>query len=535
METNSQLGELRRIRVLFVLGAIVYTIWWFPYVYSIPGAYDPLWFRCLCSLLCLFVIFGSYVSSSVSRGISWYATAVALVIVSHQFIITYKNHFHIAYAMGMFIALNGLSSSFYTLRALKVFSFLSLAIVSLVFWFAPTEFPREIFFLGFLTTLTFSYINQLGRLKIMKDLEEARQDLQEAQKIAQLGVFEFDIAKGQTRWSEETFKINERSLSEGPPTFEQYYSTVHPDDREEAKTALQKVMREGIDYSADRRIITKKGLKYIYIKNTPYKDASGKIVKVKGVSMDITRRRKAEVKLAQSFKMASLGEMAGGVAHEINSPLAAIKLMAGEQLEVLSGLNPNLDMLKKMALKIEHTSDRIAKIIEALKFFSRDSSQDPFENMAVKKIYEQTLSLCSERARALGIALDVHDLTTDVAIECRPAEISQLLLNLFNNAVEAVEKLPEKWIKLTVVEKSESVEFRVIDSGKGISEELESKIFQPFFTTKEIGAGPGLGLGISLGLAASHHGTLILDKTSPHTCFVVTLPKNQPKKEAKAA
>jgi len=98
------------------------------------------------------------------------------------------------------------------------------------------------------------------------------------------------------------------------------------------------------------------------------------------------------------------------------------------------------------------------------------------------------------------------------------------LLNLLNNAHDAIAHLPEKWVRVSVKALGDTVEIRVRDSGRGIPPDIAQKIFQPFFTTKEIGKGTGMGLSISLGIIKAHSGRLTLDESEPNTCFVLSLP-----------
>ena len=100
-------------------------------------------------------------------------------------------------------------------------------------------------------------------------------------------------------------------------------------------------------------------------------------------------------------------------------------------------------------------------------------------------------------------------------------------MNLLYNAKDAIKNLDEKWIRIQVEFVNDKVLFRITDSGKGIPNEIAKKIMQPFFTTKETGSGTGLGLSVSLGIAKSHSGTLVLNEDSPNTEFILTLPQKQ--------
>ena len=120
-------------------------------------------------------------------------------------------------------------------------------------------------------------------------------------------------------------------------------------------------------------------------------------------------------------------------------------------------------------------------------------------------------------------------------ISCDPLAIEQVLINLLNNAIDAVESLPEKWVELQCFNQKNEVILRIIDSGSGIPKEVADKLFDPFFTTKPAGIGPGLGLSISIGIIKDHGGTLTLVSEHPHTCFELRLPAPTPALGSQAA
>jgi C4-dicarboxylate-specific signal transduction histidine kinase len=112
----------------------------------------------------------------------------------------------------------------------------------------------------------------------------------------------------------------------------------------------------------------------------------------------------------------------------------------------------------------------------------------------------------------------------DGQVNCRPTQLSQVLLNLLSNAFDAVSALSEKWVRLTVTQEEQKLIIKVIDSGNGIPSDIAEKIMQPFFTTKVIGKGTGLGLSISRGIIESHEGALFYDPSEKNTTFVIELP-----------
>ena len=249
----------------------------------------------------------------------------------------------------------------------------------------------------------------------------------------------------------------------------------------------------------------------------------------------IERTRQLEQNRArqiESAKMAVLGEMAGGVAHEINTPLTSIILTTQIiQRNINKGELEKETILKKFET-VEKLAFRISKIIKALRYFSRDAQNDLFEIITISSILHETLELCSEKLKTNGISFSVEKPETEISIEGRGVQISQVLLNLIGNSSDAIRDLPEKWIRINYGVVDNGVEIRVADSGKGITPEIQEKIFNPFFTTKDVGRGTGIGLSISKGIIEDHGGKLYLDVSAVTTTFVVFIPKHQNVKTA---
>lgn len=274
---------------------------------------------------------------------------------------------------------------------------------------------------------------------------------------------------------------------------------------------------------------TKSEIKWLNYNATPiFQNENEKIpTHVLTTLTDITKEKNAQQSLLQSAKMTSLGEMAGGIAHEINTPLTVIHL-ASRQIQNEICKTDKLDGQKilEKAKKIESTGNRISEIVRGLKTFSRNSTNDPWQKTSLKGIVLETTSLCQEKFKYSGIQLSTHILE-DVEVNCIPTQISQIILNLLNNSYDAVSELPEKWIKIELKQLDSFAVLRISDSGLGIPANIESKMMQPFFTTKELGKGTGLGLSISKGIADSFKGSLKYEIDHGHTSFVLRLPVAQ--------
>lgn len=236
----------------------------------------------------------------------------------------------------------------------------------------------------------------------------------------------------------------------------------------------------------------------------------------------LVERRTQE--LVQTSKMASLGEMAGSIAHEINNPLAIIlgQIFEARKRQETNALDPAA--LSRILTNIQETSLRIEKIVKGLKFFAREGSFDERVDVSFLTVVEETVALCQNKLNVQNISLELR-IPENVRILCHPVGISHVLLNLISNSMDALESVSDKRIVISGEETRDSVLIRVTDSGCGIAPEIREKIIQPFFTTKPVGKGTGLGLSIVKGIIEQHKGSLCLDTNNPQTTFVITFPR----------
>ncbi len=233
-----------------------------------------------------------------------------------------------------------------------------------------------------------------------------------------------------------------------------------------------------------------------------------------------------QVRSLSAAKMATLGEMAGGIAHEINNPLGIIHGFADYLGDICKDEAINAAQVRMVSDKIRTATDRISKIVQGLRRFSRDGSRDPLEMASISTILDETLSLCQQKIHSHEITVTTKFTDKDLLVPCRPVEISQVLLNLLNNAVDALEESTRKEIVIEVrVQKNQDeVHILVRNSGPQIPAALREKIMQPFFSTKPVGKGTGLGLSIAKTIMAGHRGRLEIDASQEETCFVMALP-----------
>jgi PAS domain S-box-containing protein len=313
------------------------------------------------------------------------------------------------------------------------------------------------------------------------------------------------------------------------------HDITHPDDRADDLCLLSRLMSgELASDRLEKRCLHKQGhtIHVLLSVAAVERDEVGRPLHFVAHIQDLTDQKRVEreleasrAQMVTSARLSALGMMAGGVAHEINNPLAVIQASASNMLRMAESGSVQVPMLLKNCDRIRQTADRISRIVRSLRHIAREGSADEFRKTPVQEIVDETLELCAERFRAHNIRLAVPAVGPEAVISCREAQICQVLLNLLQNAFdELVDREGDRWVELDVTLHPPWVVFSVRDSGPGITSENRAHIMEPFFTTKPVGKGTGLGLSISRSIALEHGGSLELDPESPHTCFLLKLP-----------
>lgn len=235
--------------------------------------------------------------------------------------------------------------------------------------------------------------------------------------------------------------------------------------------------------------------------------------------------------LADTNKFTAMKTLAGGLAHEINNPLAIILAYANIVSRELDTAKPDPEELKKHMEKIAMTVNRIAHILYNLRILAHEIKSSDHETLTTARIIDFCLTFYQEKFADAGIILTL-DIDRNLKVNGNLAQIGHVLVSILSNAYDAVEKQDIKKIQITTRATKDYIEFYLSDNGPGIPKELQSKIMDPFFTTKDTGKGVGLGLSIAKNLTESMGGQLILDPTKTQTTFVLRLPCSQELKKA---
>ncbi len=266
------------------------------------------------------------------------------------------------------------------------------------------------------------------------------------------------------------------------------------------------------------------------------------------------RLEQANRQLLQSEKLAAIGQLAAGVAHEINNPVGYVysnlqslgtylddlfrltdAVDAGASLEDLKAIKQNIDYsylkgdLKDLLAESREGIERVKTIISAMKDFSHIDDEE-FKLADLHRGIETTLNVVNNELKyKANVTRDFGDLPE---VECISSQINQVIMNLLVNAAQAIEDFGEIIVRTRCADNQATIEIE--DSGKGIAEENRHRIFEPFFTTKPVGKGTGLGLSLSFNIIQKHNGTITAEQATSGqgTCFRISLPLKQPEATA---
>jgi PAS domain S-box-containing protein len=377
-----------------------------------------------------------------------------------------------------------------------------------------------------------------------KNAEEERRKLQmqlsNAVEIAHLGPWDYDVVDDVFTFNDQFYNIFRTTAEQvgGYTMSSAEYAErfVHPADRSVVGEAIQKAV--GTDdpdcrgHLEHRMTYADGGTGYISVVFFVVKDAEGKTIKTYGVNQDITERKKMETRLQQAQKMESIGNLAGGVAHDFNNILVPIVGFAEMLKEDIEKSSPSQEFVDEILRAAMRSKDLVNQILA----FSRQSEHELMP-VRVQQVLKEVLKLSRSTIPAN------IEITQEIQSDCGPvladpSQLHQIAMNLITNAFHAVDETSGKIsvrlqeIRLgpddladALLEAGRYAKLSISDTGAGIEPAIMDKIFEPYFTTKEKGKGTGLGLAVVYGIVREHHGDIkVYSEVGKGTTFNVYLP-----------
>lgn len=364
-------------------------------------------------------------------------------------------------------------------------------------------------------------------ISLKQSNKKITQHINKVQELGHTGTWEFDLKRNKLVWDDEVYRIFRIPIGL-ELSAEIFYEVVHPDDRKYVERNWRAALT-GKVCDIEHRLIIDDEIRWVREIIEMELDADGTAVKAIGFTQDITEIKLLQKKAIRTAQLASAGELATMVAHEVNNPLSGVIGYAQVFSNEVCGDCHN----KKLPERIIKEGDRIAKIIGGLLTFSYDSDGKK-SLQEIEPIIYDALALMSSQIKKKGIRLDVELTAGLPRVKCNSQQIGQVILNIVRNAYQALlEGVLEGNIEKVIKVEAESVDnahqefvqISITNNGPNIPARLIEKINEPFFTTKPAGSGVGLGLSISNDIMKTHDGMLeIRSEPGDYTEMVLSLP-----------
>jgi len=387
-----------------------------------------------------------------------------------------------------------------------------------------------------------AYDTPLRIVGTLMDVSARKQTEQELRREALLfeslndGVIFLDLQGGVVDWNTSAERLF--GYSKGEVLGRPWSEVLRLSEHNLQATVLAALKRYG-RWSREVVALRKDGSEtFCEVTVVPLRDAEGRHIATIAVHRDIGERRAMQAQLLVASRLASVGTLAAGVAHEINNPLAFVNanvLYLADELERFrSALGPATDEVLQLVTETRQGVERIGLIVRDLKAFSRVDSEDVSALVDVRKVLAFAEKMAGKEMRQRARVLrDIQQVPTVKANESR---LGQVFLNLLLNAAQAIPDGAAAEHEIRIRTRTDGLGRAVVevsDTGRGIPEDLRARVFDPFFTTRPVGEGTGLGLSICLGIVRSLGGEILLEsEVGKGSTFRVALPAHQPERAA---
>lgn len=533
--------HLNLLANLCIFGGLLFTLWAVG-IKVITGNSLEIWpIRILISIL--FVISGLIIKNSkitIIENAEWLVTILGLIAVLYAYYISWLNGLDPIWVTGTTLIIIGVLNYLTGITQVLTFSVISILIGSLSLIYQrenPAMQPLSVI-LNYLTATALGFFSSLQRNRFLLDLIQLENRQNIILSSMREGVVLHDSKGYIISVNESALKILGLSLDQilGLSNIDPLWKTFNEDGsvclpEQHPSSVAQSTGKVVKDFQLKLQKVDG-SVAWLSINAVPTFEKGNPIPVATVVTIqDVTDKktneetiRNQEISLMLAAKLSSLGEMAAGIAHEINNPLAIMSGRISILKRELAKDSLDIEEIKRNLLIEEEAVTRVAKIVNSMKSLSRQVESDQLVFTQVSTIVEDLQIISRERTKHLQIDLQFN-YDENFYFKCQPGLIGQAILNLINNAIDAIESYEKKWIKVNFSYDELYTIIRVVDCGNGIPKEIQSKILEPFFTTKTAGKGTGLGLSLVQSIVRAHHGEFSINGNNTNTEFVIKIPK----------
>lgn len=351
--------------------------------------------------------------------------------------------------------------------------------------------------------------------------------LEEGERLASVGSWDWNMITNEVYWSKQLYEIQGHAEEKGPLGYEDYMNQVHPEDRDALAVKIQQAAEGVTPYIAEYRIFRCDNGEERHFSATGevFFNSEGKPERLIGSVQDVTERKKTQQALLESQRLSTIGELASGVAHDFNNALQSILFYVDLLLkkEIPPHLKQYLHTVKTSAVD---ASTRV-KFIQ--RFNQNNGEKSDYETICMNELISEVITQARplwkdlQHKKGLSLSIESNEMPL-LQIQGNASELRSALYNLIKNSVEAMTR--DGVININASYSDKKVVVEIQDTGMGMSEETQRKIFQPFFSTKGFEGGRGLGMSNVLSIIKQHHGDIYVKSSElgQGTTIAIKLP-----------